>query len=88
SPSTIALLCGKVGLYYDTTGSDHHPFAQQYRNIVTFDSKRNLFLAVSKILDEGYNPLDEIEPGLLKNYDHFRDDKGLQRFREALLENL
>ena len=88
SPSTIALICGKIGLYYDTTGNDQHPFARQFRDKVVFDSKRGLLLAVSKIIDQGYDPLDEIEPGLLKDYDHFRDDKGLERFREALLKNL
>ena len=88
SPSTIALLCGKIGLYYDTTGNDYHPFAKKYRNKVVFDNKRDLFSAVKKIIDEGYSPLNEIEEELLGDYDHFRDDMGLERSRQALLENL
>ena len=43
SPSTIALLCGKTGLYYDTTGNDYHPFTKKYRNKVVFDNKRDAF---------------------------------------------
>jgi len=88
SPSTIALLCGKIGLYYDTTGDDYHPFAQKYRNKVVFDNKRDLFSAVNRTIDEGYSPLNEIEEELLRDYDHCRDDGGLERFRDALLENL
>ena len=88
SPSSIALLCGKIGLYYDTTGNDYHPFAQKYRNKVVFDNKRDLFSAVNKIIDGGYNPLNEIEEALLEDYDRFRDEMGLVRFREALLRNL
>jgi polysaccharide biosynthesis PFTS motif protein len=88
SPSTIALLCGKTGLYYDTTGNDHHPFAQKYKNKIVFDNKRELVSTVNKIINEGYNPLNEIEPELLEDYDSFRDDRGLERFREALLAKL
>ncbi|MBA7698336.1 hypothetical protein ES703_107013 [subsurface metagenome] len=88
SPSTIALLCGEIGLYYDTTGNDYHPFTQKYRNKLVFDNKRDLFSTVNKIIDEGYSPLNEIEEELLRDYDHFRDDRGLERFREALLANL
>ncbi len=88
SPSTLALLCGKIGLYYDTTGNDQHPFMKHYKNVVAFDSRRDLFLAVNRILEEGHNPLNEIDQGLLEDYDHLRDDRGLQRFREALLKNL
>ncbi|MBA7481328.1 hypothetical protein ES707_16798 [subsurface metagenome] len=88
SPSTIALLCGKIGLYYDTTDDDYHPFAQKYRNKVIFDNKKGLFHAVNNIINQGGNPLDEIDEDLLRDYDHFRDDRGLERFRAALLANL
>lgn len=88
SPSTIALLCGKIGLFYDTTGNDYHPFTKKYRNKVVFDNERDLFSVVNKIIDEGYSPLSEIEEDLLRDYDYFRDNKGLERFREALLANL
>jgi hypothetical protein len=87
SPSNIALLCGKTGLYYETTGNDQHPFTEKYKNKLVFDNKPDLFSAVNKILDGVYNPLIEIEE-LLKEYDSFRDEKGLVRFREALLANL
>ena len=88
SPSTIALLCGKIGLYYDITGNISHPFAQKYSNKVVFDNKRDLFSAVNKIIDGGYSPLDEIDEELLRDYDHFGDDRGLERLRKALSENL
>ena len=88
SPSTIALLCGKIGLYYDTTGNDQHPFTKKYRNKVVFDSKGELFSTVNRIIDDGYSPLNEIEEELLRDYDHFRDDMGMERFREALLKSV
>tara|TARA_Y100000031_G_C8221401_1_gene386129 strand:+ start:140 stop:1093 length:954 start_codon:yes stop_codon:yes gene_type:complete len=88
SPSSIALLCGKIGLYYNTPGDDYHPFARKYKNKVVFDNKRGLFSAVNKIINQGYSPLDEIDEELLRDYDQFRDERGLERFREALLDNL
>lgn len=87
SPSTIAILCGKIGLYYDTTGNDQHPFTQQYRNIVAFNDRGSLLQVVNRIIDDGYNPLDELNPDLLRTYDHYRDNLGLERFREALISN-
>jgi hypothetical protein len=89
SPANIALLCGKIGLYYDTTGNDQHPLAKKYRNKIVFNDKQELFPAVNKILNGAYNPLDEdgIEE-LLKDYDYSRDEMGLVRFREALLASL
>jgi len=87
SPSAIALLCGKIGLYYNTTDDDYHPFARKYKNKVVFDNKRDLFSAVNKIIDQGYSPLNEIDEELLRDYDCFRDERGLERFREALGEN-
>ena len=86
SPSTLAILCGKIGLYYDMTGNDQHPFAQKYKNILVFDNKNNLLSLMNHILDNNYNPLKEIDPDLLRQYDPFQDEKGLQRFREALVK--
>jgi len=88
SPSTIALLCGKIGLYYDTTGSDYHPFTQKYINKLVYDNKRDLFSAVNRIINGTYNPLSEIDEELLRDYDQFRDERGLERFRETLLKNI
>ncbi len=88
SPSTIALLCGKIGLYYDTTGSDYHPFTRRYRKKLVFDNKGDLFSVVRNITDGAYNPLPEIDEELLRGFDQFRDDKGLERFKQALLDNL
>lgn len=88
SPSTIALLCGKVGLYYETTGNDCHPFAKKYKNRVVFENKKNLFSAVDMIINEGHNPLNEIDEELLRSYDQFRDEMGVERFRDTLLASL
>ncbi|MBM3702944.1 MAG: hypothetical protein FJW63_08170, partial [Actinobacteria bacterium] len=43
SPSTVALICGKNGLYYDDTGNLEHPFAKHYQNIIVFSDKELLF---------------------------------------------
>ncbi|MBN1692148.1 MAG: hypothetical protein JW845_01165 [Dehalococcoidales bacterium] len=89
SPANIALLCGKIGLYYDTTGNDQHPLAKKYSNKIVFNDKKKLFSAVKKILNGAYNPLHEdgIEE-LLRDCDYSRDEMGLVRFREALLDSL
>ena len=58
-------------------------FVNKYKNRVVFNNKRDLFSTINRIIDEDYNPLDEIEP-VLKDYDQFRDEMGLERFREAL----
>ena len=88
SPSTIALLCGKIGLFYDITGNDYHPFIGKYGNKVVFNNRRDLLAGVNRIISTGYSPLGEIEEKLLRDYDSFPDDRGLERFREALVENL
>ncbi len=80
------MLCGKIGLYYDTTGNNQHPFAQKYGNIIAFRNRKDLLSVIKRIIDKGYNPLDDIDPGMLRAYDHFRDNLGMERFIEGILK--
>jgi len=84
TPSTLALLHGKAGIYYDTTGNEGHPFARLYRGKLVFDSVPPLLKIVDRVIDEGYDPLGEIDSGLLAEFDSFRDGGGRERFIEAL----
>jgi hypothetical protein len=83
SPSTIALLCGKEALYYDTSGNDQHPFSK-YKNQIVFDDKEKLLSAVKKILNKEMTVFDYIDDKLLSSFGCFRDDKALQRLIEAV----
>lgn len=86
TPSTLALLHGKIGLYYDTTGNTEHPFARSSRGKLVFDSVAPLVEVVEKVLDQGYNPLTELDSDLINQFDPFRDGAGQERFTSALWE--
>lgn len=88
SPATIAILCGRIGLYLNITSNVEHPFAKDYKDIITFDNYKDLLMEIDNIFDNGHNPVSLIEPDLLKEYDRFRDSKGLDRFRMAVYNEI
>ncbi len=84
TPSTLALLCRRVGLYYDATDNYTQPFSQMYKDELVFNDKEKLYSMVRRIIEGEHNPLDKLDESLLEDYDKFRDEAGLTRFREAL----
>lgn len=87
SPSTIALICGKNGLYFDLNGNDRHPFAKKYRDVLVFTDKNLLFKQVDDILDEKFNYNMVISKEEIREFDAFDDDRALERMR-AYLSNI
>lgn len=86
TPSTLALLHGKAGIYYDTTGNEGHPFARLYKGKLVFDRIPPLLETVDRVLDEGYQLFREVAPDLMEQFDRFRDGRGLERFASFLWE--
>ena len=83
SPCTIALLCGKEALYYETSGNDQHPFSK-YKNQIIFNDKEKLLSSVKKILNKEITVFDYIDDKLLSSFDYFRDGKALSRLIKAV----
>jgi hypothetical protein len=86
SPSTIALICGKNGLYFDDSGNKNHPFAKKYENIIVFDDKNLLFKQIYNILDGKINCKDIVSEKDIREFDAFPDDRALERLRDNIYE--
>jgi len=86
TPSTIALICGKNALYYETTGNNSHPFSMKYRNEIVFEDKELLLRQMDNILKGKFKCQDVISEHDLREYDAFADDNALERLRKNLYE--
>lgn len=86
SPSTIALICGKNGLYFDNTGNKNHPFAKKYENIIVFEDKGLLLKQIKNILDGKFNCRDLISEKEIREFDAFPDDRALERLRNSIYQ--
>ena len=86
SPSTIALICGKEGLYFDNTGNKNHPFAKKYENIIVFEDKNLLFEQIYNILDGKFRCRDVISEKEIREFDAFADDGALERLRDNIYQ--
>lgn len=82
--STIALICGKEGLYYDLTNNREHPFAQKYRDSIVFSDREKLFRQIHNVLDGKFSCHEVIMEKELREFDAFEDDKALDRVRAVL----
>ncbi len=89
SPSTIALICGKNALYYDSTGnSEEHILFRKHAGTIVFDNKEDLFRQIDNILEGRFNCLDVFSKKELREYDIFDDDKALERLNTYLSDGL
>lgn len=86
SPSTIALICGKDGLYFDNTGNKNHPFAKKYENILVFEDKDLLFERISNILEGKFHCRDVISEKEIREFDAFTDDRAVERLRDGIYQ--
>ena len=82
--STIAIICGIEGLYLDEAQYDH-PFSRLFKDRIVFDDYLELLVMVSKILEGKENPLKDIPEDVLRDFDTYKDDIGIDRFRDILL---
>ncbi|MBF0483569.1 MAG: hypothetical protein HQL25_02570 [Candidatus Omnitrophica bacterium] len=85
SPSTIFLICGGNGLYYDSTGNDRHPFSRKYQDQIVFSAKEKLFSQIDNILAGRVSCADIVQEKDLEGYDAFRDNSANERIRQYLL---
>jgi polysaccharide biosynthesis PFTS motif protein len=86
SPATIALICGKDALYFDSTGNNRHPFAAKYKNKIVFEDKDGLFQQIENILNGKFKCHDVISEKEIREYDAFSDDNALDRIKEYIYQ--
>ncbi|MFC1540563.1 cytidylyltransferase domain-containing protein [Candidatus Margulisiibacteriota bacterium] len=83
SSATIALICGKEGLYLDQAGYDH-PFSKIFKDILVFDDQKKLIAMLHKTILGQESPLKYIQEGLIREYDKYADDRGIDVLRDVL----
>jgi hypothetical protein len=87
TPSTIALLCGKAGFFFNTVEEYvYHPLFPKYKGQLIFDDMDALVEAIKRYLDRGDNGTPLVEPGDLDGYNAGGDEAGLERFRIETLK--
>lgn len=74
SPSTVALLCGKDALYFDTTGNNFNIFEKQYKNKITFENQELLLNQIQNLLNEKVRCQDLISRQDIEKFDAFPQD--------------
>ena len=89
SPSTIALICGEAGIFYNVIFDyAHHSLYPKYLDRVIFDKMSRLVEAVKSHL-RGEIDLRKVVDNIdLKGYDEYRDSHGIERLRQAVLERM
>lgn len=83
SSATIAIICGIVGLYLDQAHYSH-PFSMLFKDRIVFDDSDKLIFMIQRILKGIDNPLKDIPEQLLRAYDAYPDDRGIDLFRDIL----
>ncbi len=83
SSATIAIICGVEGLYFDEAGEDH-PLSAAFKNRIVFDSAAELLSMLQKIIDGSENPIKGIPEYILRAYDAYPDDRGIDLLRNIL----
>lgn len=83
SSSTIAIICGILGLYLDEARYNH-PFSQRFRDKIVFTEPEKLISMIRSVLRREESPLKIIPEELLRHYDEFPDERGLDLYRDIL----
>ncbi|MFC1510869.1 hypothetical protein ACFL5U_00580 [Candidatus Margulisiibacteriota bacterium] len=81
--ATIAIICGIQGLYLDEARYNHR-FSQQFKDKLVFDLPEKLLFMVERILSGEEDPLGSIPQSLLREFDAYPDDRGIDLFRSIL----
>ncbi|MFA6549594.1 MAG: glycosyltransferase family protein [Candidatus Margulisiibacteriota bacterium] len=87
SSATIAIICGIEGLYFDQAQYDH-PFSRLFKDKLVFDDPDKLIRMISSVIDGSKSPLKDIPDNILREYDEYSDDRGIDIFRNVLSNNL
>ena len=83
SSSTIAIICGVEGLYLDQAGYSH-PLARNFKDKLVFDEPEKLLSMISRIIRGIESPIKNIPDDILRLYDAYSDDRGIDLFRDIL----
>ncbi|OGC04169.1 hypothetical protein A2276_06115 [candidate division WOR-1 bacterium RIFOXYA12_FULL_43_27] len=83
SSATIALICGKEGLYFHQSYY-YHPFVEKFKDQLVFDDPEKLISAIDDILSGRQSPKKQISPEILREYDASSDIAAIDRFRNVL----
>lgn len=83
SSATIALICGIEGLYLDEFGYAH-PLANRFKGCIVFSNTDELALKVKEIVRNNVRPSSEISEEMLRSFDAYPDDRGIDIFRRIL----
>lgn len=83
SSATIAIVCGIEGLYLDQVGYGHL-FAELFKDKIVFDDSEKLVNMIHKIVMEQEFPHKNIPEKLLREFDEYADDRGIDLFRDIL----
>lgn len=87
SSATIAIICGIEGLFlYQAKDAEDHPFVRMFNDKIVFSDSDKLLAAVNRILEGGTSSLKDIPESILREYDAYDDDLGIERFRRILTE--
>lgn len=84
SSTTIAIICDIEGLYLDEAQYDH-PFSRLFKDRIVFNDPGELLVMISKILKGKEHPLKDIPEDVLRDFDTYKDDMGIDRVRDILI---
>ncbi|MFA6548424.1 MAG: glycosyltransferase family protein [Candidatus Margulisiibacteriota bacterium] len=83
SSATIAIICGLEGFYFDQAQYDH-PFSRLFKDTLVFDDPDKLIKMIHDVVAGFASPLKDIPDNLLREYDEYPDDRGIEVFRDVL----
>lgn len=83
SSSTIAIICGLEGLYLDQFGYSHR-FSNLFKDKIVFCNPDNLIIMIHAIAASKKSPSKDIPERLLREFDEYPDDRGIDLFRDIL----
>ena len=86
SSATIALVCGIEALYFDEA-SYNHPFSVLLKDKIVFNSQEKLLNKLTKIIYNNESVFNEIPQRLIREYDAFENDSGIDIYRQMLADH-
>jgi len=84
SSATIAIICGIEGLYLDEA-KYNHPFRKLFMNRIVFDDSEKLLDMIDKILNDEDSAIKGIPHSVLRSFDAFENDQGIDLVRDILV---
>lgn len=83
SSATIAIICGIEGLYLNQM-KEEHPFSKAFKDRLVFYDAEKLLSMVNRIISGQESPLRDIPEHILRAFDEYPDDRGIDLCRDIL----